>query len=126
MQKLLIILTVTAAVSIAWHNKNAEPLANTKWNGTLLVPDAMEGSLAFTKDSLTASINSEVVETNQYRVNGDTLFIHKLSGTSPCGSEEGSYIYSIKGDVLYLKLISDNCSLRSGAFSSDGYKKSNN
>jgi len=124
MRKLFIMLAITAAIFIAWHNKNAEKLTNTKWTGTLLVPDAMSGSLAFTRDSLTASIGYEVVETNQYYVKGDTLFIQKLSGSSPCGNEEGSYLYSVKNDVLYLKLVNDNCGIRSGAFSAEGYKRS--
>jgi len=126
MRKFLVMLAVTAAISIAWKQQTAEPLANTSWRGTLLVPDAMNGVLSFSKDSLTASINYEVVETNHYRVNGDTLFLTKLSGSSPCGSEEASYIYSIKDDVLYLKLVKDACEIRSGAFSPEGYKKEKN
>ena len=57
-------------------------------------------------------------------VKGDTVFLKKLSGSSPCGSEEASYIYSIKDDVLFLKLVNDPCEIRSGAFSPEGYKRS--
>lgn len=126
MRTIIMLLAITATISIAWQPKTAEPLANTSWRGTLLVPDAMSALLTFTADSLKASINYEVIETMQYKTKGDTLFIHKLSGNSPCGSEEASYTYSVKDDVLVLKAIKDDCEIRSSAFSPEGYKKEKN
>jgi hypothetical protein len=110
-------------VAISWQVKQGTSLSNTKWSGSMNVPDPMGVTLEFKKDTFTVFIGEEIVEAMSYKVKGDTLSITKLFGSSPCGEEEGKYKYTIKEDLLTITAIEEACEPRAAAFSPAGYKK---
>ncbi|MFM2361105.1 MAG: hypothetical protein EAZ16_00820 [Sphingobacteriales bacterium] len=118
-----LVLAVLFISALAWQVKESSSLSNTKWSGSMNVPDPMGVVLDFKTDTLTVLIGEEIVESMSYTVSGDTLKIKKLFGSSPCGDEEGKYKYTIKNDLLTIAEVEDACSLRAAAFSPAGYKK---
>lgn len=110
-------------ISLSWNNADVNPLLNTHWKGIMNVPDALECGLTFKQDSAIVYLDVTPIETMHYRVSGDTVFLKKIEGASPCVSETGAYRYQIKNDVLTLSLIKDDCSGRAQAFTPEGYKK---
>lgn len=116
MKKALIISIVCISLLSFRHLTN-QPLENTRWEGTVNVPAPTDAVFEFKKDSFLLYLNGGVFESMLYKVSGDSLFINKLDGNSPCNSETGLYQFSIKENKLYLKAVDDPCSIRSGAFS---------
>ncbi|MFZ4059096.1 MAG: hypothetical protein ACOYKE_13215 [Ferruginibacter sp.] len=102
-----------------------EVLVNTKWEGSLNIPTEVNGGIEFKKDTMYIMYENNIVETMTYKEKGDSLFIQKVSGGSPCEAELGTYTFKIAYDILVLNLVQDNCSERSEAFSPAGYKKVN-
>jgi hypothetical protein len=95
---------------------------NSKWRGTLNVPQPTECIFEFKKDSLVLIVaaNGEHVETMTYSVTKDTLNIKKLNGSSPCTGETiGKYRIQIKDEKLYFTPLTDDCEDRMHAFTSD-------
>lgn len=95
---------------------NEQPLENTKWQGTINAPGPTEAVFEFKKDSFLLYVDGQAFEIMGYKVNGDTLRIEKLEGTSPCNDEVGIYNFSIKENKLQIKATDDPCALRAAAF----------
>lgn len=119
----LLIKTILAVSIFAFPQEKIEDLKNTTWSGTLHAPDAVEAVLEFKADSMFVYIGTDLIETMTYQVASDTLKLKKVGGNSPCGQELGSYRYSISNDQLKLVALQDDCEVRKGAFSPDGYKR---
>jgi archaellum component FlaG (FlaF/FlaG flagellin family) len=117
-------LAVFTLIMVGWRNP-AEQLANTKWKGTLYVPNEIEGTIEFKKDSLTITVAGRVIETSSYSTKSDTLSIKKLSGGSPCAQEIGTYTFTTTDNTLKFTKVDDSCIERGEAFSPNGYKKIN-
>jgi hypothetical protein len=98
---------------------------NTKWKGTVYAPNEYDGIIEFRHDSLTLTVLDRVIETSSYSTKGDTIFMKKLSGGSPCGQETGSYTFTINDNTLKFTKVDDSCLERGEAFSPNGYKKVN-
>ncbi|MEX0636760.1 MAG: hypothetical protein WD135_08325 [Ferruginibacter sp.] len=115
MKKIIFAFLVCIAFISFKHFVN-QPLENTRWKGTINAPSPIEAVFEFKKDSFFLYVDGQVFETMYYRVNGDSLSIVKLDGTSPCNAEEAVYNFSIKENKLYLKVTNDPCSIRASAF----------
>lgn len=99
---------------------------SSSWQGTIYVPTPMDCRLDFRTD--TAVIRSlesgEMVEMMNYRTAGDTLYLRKLGGMSPCDFEkEAIYLYRIDGERLLLNVQQDECDARRYAFPKDGWER---
>jgi hypothetical protein len=119
----IIITLFMAMVCLSWQKPVVNVLVNTKWKGTLFVPGAVEGMFNFGKDTVSINLGDQVLETMSYQTKGDTVFLKKLSGGSPCNDEIGQYKYVIKQNVLTFSVIKDDCDARPPSFSPDGYVK---
>ena len=106
-----------------WPTTSSETLTNTKWSGTFNVPGPMDGSLEFKKDTVYLSIGENVVETMTFQEKGDTILLQKIDGSSPCNDEMGEYKVQVNKNTLIITAIKDDCSMRAGAFSKEGYIK---
>ncbi len=98
-------------------------LANTKWKGEFTVPDRIECEFLFNADTafLSSASLGGVIETMNYRVSGDTIFLSRISGMSPCyGDKEASYLFRIDEKKLFVTVIDDFCDIRANAFPKDG------
>lgn len=96
-------------------------LKNTTWKGTFNIPYPAECNFAFGADTATLFLadGSVVIETMKYRLSHDSVFIFKLSGSSPCYDEiEAIYSYRIDDKKLKLVALADDCEERSSAFPS--------
>jgi hypothetical protein len=128
MKKLMAVCFFVAATMFSSNNASAQisALANTTWVGTAYVPVELQVKLAFGIDTLKLVMadNNLVLETMTYRLSNDTLFIKKLSGNSPCETDqEGVYKVAVKEKLFTIIPINDACADRSAAFSSKGYLK---
>ncbi|GAB3960774.1 S8 family peptidase [Spirosoma harenae] len=97
------------------------PIQGTKWNGLLKLPNETRVQLTFRNDTLLIGngSSSAILEKMQYEQMGDSLFIQKVSGQSPCGTNAiGLYrlIYTNNGENFSLKLIRDDCPERRQLF----------
>jgi hypothetical protein len=116
-------ITFLIAVLCAGTMAHAQ-LANTKWKNTMMIPEAVECILDFTKDTAKILVADEdmLVETMLYTIKQDTLTIVKLNGTSPCDTETvGKYKFELKDDKLTIVPIADDCNDRSAAFLPDAW-----
>lgn len=98
-------------------------LANTSWKGTFTVPELIECDFIFKTDTafLSAPALGGVIETMRYRVSGDTLFVSRISGMSPCyGDKEAVYLMKIENRKLFVTVVDDFCDIRAQAFPKDG------
>jgi len=126
MKILVIVAFLFAAIGLSAQNS----LSKTKWQGTLLIPGAVDVTLNFSKDTLyITGENGEEVGTILFIQQKDTLMIRKISGPSPC-PEQAQGIYRIEwfdnGNHLRLHGISDECEGRIGVFTVNPFKKVQN
>ncbi len=98
-------------------------LTDTKWEGEANVPKPMLIRFEFRRDTLEMIYNGRIVERMNYTLKADTMTLVKLSGSSPCKEEIGQYKVTIKGETLYIALISDDCMGRAKSFMEKGYIK---
>ncbi len=90
-------------------------LKNTKWTGTMNVPDATTVILDFKADSVDMVVADAgfVGETMTYSVKDSIITMKKTSGHSPCNiGGEFKVKYIIKDDKLFITNLSDNCDER--------------
>ena len=122
MRTIVLIFTFFICLSADTTADNA--LENTTWKGTFNIPDVTEGLFVFKKDTVTVMINDYAMEVMKYSVKGDTLSLTKLMGDSPCNTQNpGLYQFNVNGDMMTLKMLSDNCIERSSAISQEAYEK---
>ena len=111
MKKIIIFLMFVFAA----FNAHAQ-LANTKWKTTLKIDEEVPTLFDFGKDTLklTRSANGAGIENMTYTISDSTLTLKKTEGQSDCDNDVvGKYTFSIKGDQLSFKLLSDACYDRS-------------
>lgn len=124
---------------VAFNSLHAQlpPMAGTSWKGTLYIPTPETCALKFGTDTLgliyfeDRSItkmdargnpqditvhDSMTVEQMNYKLRGDTLFIKKINGRSPCDGQPGQYKLTILNDKMTFTAISDPCEPRIDAF----------
>ena len=118
----LLLTVVTIIACLSWRAQTNE-LVNTKWKGTMYVPNAADVVISFKKDDVQILMGGRPIETMSYQLNGDTITLKKSSGGSPCTNETGIYKYITKNNVLSFATVKDDCPTRVSAFSTDGYKK---
>lgn len=101
-------------------------LKNTKWKGTIQADNNMNVILNYKTDTLNVSNadDGSNIETMTYTVKDSVVTLQKVYGQSNCdGIGKGKYNFDIKNDLLYLKLLSDSCSDRSGALNNSTWMK---
>lgn len=117
-------LTTTALLLFVICGAQAQ-LINTKWKGVLKIQDDIPTIFDFGKDTLTLTTyaNNVLIEDMTYKVTDSILTLKKISGQSDCDQEIGKYRFSVKGDVLSLKLVSDACEDRSSVIDNTSFTK---
>jgi len=118
MKTILICLVLVSASLIS-----KAQLANTKWNGTMMVPSETQVTLAFKKDSLYIVINDEPVESMTYSVKDSLITAKKVDGKSPCNTNAFTLKYTINGDKLFIKDVADTCDPRLNAWTANPFTK---
>jgi hypothetical protein len=121
MKRLILLLYFLGIGSYA----NAQ-LANTKWTGTLAVPDLMSAILNFKTDTMEviASESGEFLETMSYTISGDTLLLKKVSGGSPCPVGSTFKVkFALQHENLMVTPLSDDCAMRSESWTKDPFVK---
>jgi hypothetical protein len=101
-------------------------LKNTRWKGTIKGDNPRNVILDFKKDTvvLYTVSDSEIVETMTYTASNATFTVKKIEGQSDCdNSTLGKYGFEIKGDKMFIKLITDVCSDRSSALDTTKWTK---
>ena len=114
----MLILAAFALVTVSSTAQNS--LANTKWKGVMLIPDAVDVYFTFKKDTLYVTNDAgQEVGTLIYSLQNDSLKIAKVSGPSPC-PEQAQGLYRIEWldnrKKIQLYAISDECEGRIGPF----------
>jgi hypothetical protein len=103
------IFLVIAAVIISFSFvKTADPLKNTKWRNEDLL-------IHFTaSDTVKLFVDDKLVASALYKVKDSVLTWrdYVVSDASCDTSIRGSYIYTIKEDVLTFRLVNDKCEER--------------
>jgi hypothetical protein len=121
MKKILMIVLLSAACSMA-----KAQFANTKWKGSLVVPDPLSVILDFKKDviDVVSEESGEVLETMSYTVHADTLIFKKVSGQSACPDGSISKLtFKIAENKLMLVPASDDCQSRADVWTKEPFLK---
>jgi hypothetical protein len=120
MKKIFFFITAT----IAFTTTDAQ-LENTRWKTTLPVNGAMNTILDFRKDTvlLYTVADSSMIERMTYTRNDTAFTLIKIDGQSDCYTTPGKYGFTIKEDILSLKLLNDNCYDRYSVIQNTVWKK---
>ena len=108
-------ITILALILFAAITTRAQ-LANTKWKGTLKIEEDVPAIFDFGEDTLKVVrfANNMPIEIMVYSVADSTITLKKTDGQSDCDNDVvGKYKFSVRNDVLSLKLLSDACDDRS-------------
>lgn len=98
-------------------------LANSVWKGDFLINNPVEGNFVFEVTTAHVEINGNIIETMEYHTKGDTLYLTKLDGMSPCEEEdEAVYTYSVDSGRLIIKVVKDGCEVRKYVFPEEGFE----
>ena len=117
-------ITVFILVTLFFATGVSAQLKDTKWKGTLNIPDPAECTFEFKKDTLYLYVNANgaLLETMTFSIVKDTVYLHKVSGQSPCMPEsKGTYRFTIRDEKLYFNPASDDCQERLNAFTPDAW-----
>src|ERR1043165_5275255 len=88
---------------------NAQKLANTSWSGYYADPINDTITIHYLKDnSYVTSKKGDTLVVSKNFFGKDTIKINDEGGMYPCPSE-GVYTYTIKDNILHLKVVSDDC-----------------
>lgn len=107
-------------------NEASAQLANTKWSGSLAVPDLIPVILSFKTDTLDViSIESgDFLETMNYKISGDTLLLNKITGGSPCPTGSTFKVkFTLQRENILVTPLSDDCAMRSESWTKDPFVK---
>lgn len=121
MKKILLIILLGTACSLAQAQ-----IANSKWTGTLMIPDPASVTLDFKKDAVDVILDQsgEVLESMKFTVKADTLFLQKISGNSPCSEQSIAKLkFSIADNKLTVTSLVDDCPERAAAWTKDPFIK---
>ncbi|ADB38808.1 hypothetical protein [Spirosoma linguale] len=120
----VITLLIGARLTATAQVKNQ--LANTAWQGTVETSKVVDVVLRYGADTMAmyTVADKQLLETMTYTMKGDSLTWKKVSGTSPCDTQAiGIYQVMIKNDEMVLKLLKDDCPLRSGSLLPKPFKR---
>ena len=96
------------------------PIANTKWNAHHEIPQNMDLIYLFKKDSFfILRPNGRLAETMIFSQKGDSLYIKKITGVTPCiEGAEGWYKiqWFENGKTFSMSNLSDSCRQRANSF----------
>jgi hypothetical protein len=101
-------------------------LANSKWSGKLAVPLVSDVTLDFRADTVNVILmdTGDIIESCVYSVKNNMITMTKLGGGSPCDiGSVFSLNYIIKDNKLFLKVLTDPCTVRAGAWLEEPFKK---
>lgn len=101
-------------IAVASLSSSAQ-LKYTKWRGTIRGDNPRNVILDFRKDTvlLFTVSDEQLVESMTYTADNKTFTVNKIDGQSDCdNSTPGKYGFTMSGDRLFVKLISDQCSDR--------------
>jgi hypothetical protein len=121
MKKIALIILLCSACSLAQAQ-----FANTKWTGTLNLPDPAGVMLDFKKDVVDVVLDQsgEVLETMSFTIKADTIFLKKVTGQSVCSEQSIAKLkFRVADNKLSLTPISDDCQQRAEAWSKDPFTK---
>ncbi len=117
-----VILLVFLSVAFACQAQ----LAQTKWKGIVLAPDARPAILQFGADSLNIFLAEDAapLEAMSYQLKQDTLLITKLAGRSPCDAKTiGRYLWKMTGNSLQVVPVTDDCAARLAAWPKEPFER---
>jgi len=124
--KRFIAITLLIGASLTATAQVKNQLASTAWQGAVETSKVVDVVLRYGADTMTmyTVAGKRLLETMTYTMKGDSLTWKKVSGTSPCDTQAiGIYQVMIKNDEMVLKLLKDDCPLRSGALLLKPFKK---
>ncbi len=108
--------------STSFAQNNVNPLKNTRWNGTVNVPDPTGATVAFEEAKIFFKDieNDSPIEELSYTIEGNVITMKKTAGASPCTENQVAKMsFEIVKDTLVLKVIADDCEIRSVAFTDE-------
>ena len=120
--RILYILTVLLLMAVA----SKAQLKNTKWQGTMNVPDETPVMLDFKNDSVDILVveNGMVAESMSYLAQDSIITMKKTSGHSPCNVDDVFKVkYLIKDDKLFISTISDPCDERAASWTKEPFTR---
>ncbi|GAB3942297.1 hypothetical protein GCM10028805_06700 [Spirosoma harenae] len=124
--KRFFVVTLLLGASLTATAQVKNQLANTAWQGTVETSKVVDVVLRYGADTMRmyTVADKQLLETMSYTMKGDTLTWQKVSGTSPCDTQAiGIYQVVIKNEEMVLKLLKDDCRLRSGSLLPKPFKK---
>lgn len=76
------------------------------------------------QERMVTSKDSAIIEVMQYTIHGDSLFVQKIRGLSPCNLEgKGLYRIIHQDNKMHLILLSDQCADRGSALNDKVFEK---
>jgi hypothetical protein len=122
MNKLLFIIAYLLLGSTSFAQNAVNPLKNTRWMGTVNVPTPTGAIIAFDEGKIVfrETENDSPIEELSYTIEGNVLTMKKTAGASPCTENQvAKMTFEIVKDTLVLKVIADDCEIRSAAFTDE-------
>jgi hypothetical protein len=122
MNKLLFIIIFLLLGSTSFAQNTVNPLKNTRWKGTVNVPTPTGAIIAFDEGKIVfrETENDSPIEELSYTIEGNILMMKKTAGGSPCTENQVAKMsFEIVKDTLVLKVIADDCEIRSAAFTDE-------
>lgn len=112
-------------IAIALCTATFAQLQNIRWKTTLQINGAVNSILDFRKDTvlLYTVADSTMIERMIYTKDDTSFTLIKIDGQSDCYNSPGKYAYSIKGDELSLRMITDDCYDRYSVIQNTVWKK---
>jgi len=122
--KYIVILSIAILISGKIFSQS---IPDTKWKGILLMPNALDVTFNFKKDTLfITNETGQEVGTIFFTQQKDTLTIRKISGPSPCPEQTQGW-YRIEwlenGNKFRLHGINDECEGRMGVFTLNAFER---
>ncbi|GAB3935711.1 hypothetical protein [Larkinella terrae] len=119
-------ITLLLGASLTATAQVKNQLTNSAWQGSVETSKVVEVVLQYGADTMRmyTVADKQLLETMTYMMKGDSLIWQKVSGTSPCDTQAiGIYQVVIKNEEMLLKLLKDDCRLRSGSLLPKPFKK---
>jgi len=121
MKKIITLLLLTL-ISVSL---NAQ-LVPSIWKGTIKGDNPRNVLLDFRKDTLVllSLSDSAIEETMTYSIKDSDIILRKIEGQSDCdNTTPGKYRFTLRGNSLSIKLVSDPCEDRSSALENTKWQK---
>lgn len=112
MKSLLAILFTLFSFSCSAQKENS--IQNSSWVGIAPVPKPTEVKFEFLTDTVNMYVHDQIIESMNFSIQNDTMYLRKLYGGSPCDPEQLMvWQYAMEGNKLTLTVLSDDCQARS-------------